>query len=72
MKRYNGLWAPLTDFGNLYRAAHQAARGKRRRPNVLRFMFDLEYQLLRLQQELLAGAYVPGNGINLKKQTHNI
>ena len=60
MKRYGGLWAPLTDFGNLYRAAHQAARGKRRRPNVLRFMFDLERQLLRLQHELLAGTYVPG------------
>ncbi|MCP5090899.1 MAG: RNA-dependent DNA polymerase [Gammaproteobacteria bacterium] len=60
MKRYGGLWEPLTDFSNLYRAAHQAARGKRRRPNVLRFMFHLERQLLALQQELLAGTYVPG------------
>jgi retron-type reverse transcriptase len=60
MKRYAGLWTPLTDFGNLYRAAHQAARGKRRRPNVLRFMFHLERQLLRLQHELRVGAYVPG------------
>jgi retron-type reverse transcriptase len=60
VKRHARLWKPLTGFENLYRAAHQAARGKRRRPNVLRFMFDLEHRLLRLQQELLAGAYIPG------------
>jgi retron-type reverse transcriptase len=60
MKRHAGLWEGLTAFENLHRAAHQAARGKRRRPNVLRFLFDLERRLLRLQQELLTGSYVPG------------
>ncbi len=60
MKRHGELWARLTSFENLYRAACKAARGKRRRPNVARFHFQLERQLLRLQAELLNNTYVPG------------
>ncbi len=59
MKRHGGLWSGLTSFENLYLAARKASRGKRRRPNVVLFHFDLERQLLRLQTQLRAGTYVP-------------
>jgi retron-type reverse transcriptase len=50
----------LTSYGNLVRAAHKAARGKRLQPNVARFLYDLEAQLCRLQDELRAQTYAPG------------
>ena len=45
---------------NLDRAARRARRGKRYRPDVAAFEFDLEYHLLRLQQQLRDGTYRPG------------
>ena len=60
MKRVGGLWDCLTSFENLWRAARKAARGKRRRPNVAAFGFELERHLLRLQEELRAKSYTPG------------
>ena len=41
-------------------AAHIAARGKRKRPDVARFLLDLEYNICNLQSELLEGRYQPG------------
>lgn len=60
MKRHGGLWSELTSFHNLLTAARNAARGKRRLANVARFGFDLETQLVRLQDELVGGTYQPG------------
>lgn len=60
MKRHGGLWPRLTSFENLYLAARKAARGKRRRPNVMRFNHRLESALFRLQRELREGRYRPG------------
>ena len=48
------------DFGALCDAARRAALGKRRQPNVARFLMDLEPELLRLRRELVAGAWRPG------------
>lgn len=60
MKRYGGLWADVVAWENLLLAARKARRGKRSRPCVQRFEFDLEGQLLRIRDELCSGSYRPG------------
>ena len=57
---YNNLWTEITDFGNLDRALHLAARGRRFGDEVARFLVNRERELLRLQGELLQGSYRPG------------
>jgi retron-type reverse transcriptase len=60
MKRTGNLFDQLVSWPNLLFAARRARRGKRFRPNVARFEFFAEYELLRLQQELIEQRYVPG------------
>jgi retron-type reverse transcriptase len=60
MRRTGNLWPTLTSFANLLYAARKAARGKRFRPAVAAFWFDMEKQLLRLQEELRQHSYQPG------------
>lgn len=60
MKRYRNLWPAIIDFENLLQAARQAQQGKRYRPNVLAFNYNLDQELLRLRQELRAKTYQPG------------
>ena len=60
MKREGNLWQGMIAFKSLLLAAHAAARGKRFKPCVARFVFDLERQLLRLQEELASKTYRPG------------
>lgn len=60
MKRHGNLWPQITDFANLMEAARKAQRGKRFQENVLAFNYDLESNLLRLQEELVAQTYQPG------------
>jgi retron-type reverse transcriptase len=60
MKRVGNLWQQVTSWENLLASAQAAARGKRARPDVARFLHDLEPNLCRLQRELLAGEWVPG------------
>ena len=57
MKRHGHLFEQVVEYGNLLAAAHRARRGKRDRIAVARFVFDLEPNLLRLQQELRSGSY---------------
>src|SRR3972149_3179195 len=59
-KAYSNLYPSLTAFANLYRAFRDAARGKRGQPNVAAFEFDLETNLLDLQDELRSKTYRPG------------
>ncbi|TVP65951.1 MAG: RNA-directed DNA polymerase [Leptolyngbya sp. LCM1.Bin17] len=61
MKRYGYLWQEVVDFSNLLAASRQAQKGKRFRDNILRFNYDLENQLIKLQQELLTQTYRPGD-----------
>jgi len=58
--RASGLWPRLTSFANLLLAHRKARRGKRGRPEVAAFEYDLEANLLSLQRELLARTYAPG------------
>lgn len=60
MKKVGGLWPELTSFGNLLAAAEAAARGKRQRPDVARFLLELEPELAAMRRELLEGSYTPG------------
>jgi retron-type reverse transcriptase len=60
MKRYGGLWDGLVSFDNLLAAAQKARKGKRFRRSVAQFEFNLESELWRLQEELLAKSYRPG------------
>ena len=60
MKRRGNLWPELISFANLHRAAMKARRGKRQRPDVLRFHFNLEQELWRLHDELSRRDYRPG------------
>jgi len=60
MKRHGNLWPRLVSFTNLVWASEQACRGKRFRPAVAGFHFNLEPELLRLQEALAAKTYRPG------------
>lgn len=60
MKRIGNLWPRVTQWENLTEAARAAARGKRNRPDVARFLHELEPNLCRLQRELEEGSYRPG------------
>ena len=60
MKRTGNLWPSITSFENLAAAAHAAAAGKRRRPDVAAFNLNLEGELLQLRRELERGTYLPG------------
>ena len=61
MKRYGNLYPQIVEFENIYLAARKAKKGKRFRDNVLEFNYNLETQLLRIQQELIDKTYEPGN-----------
>jgi retron-type reverse transcriptase len=61
MKRYGNLYPQIITFDNLYLAARKAQLGKRFRDNILDFNYNLEGELIKLQQELTAKTYQPGN-----------
>lgn len=60
MRSYGNLWPRVTSFENLYQSFLLASKGKRSRPDVAAFEFDLEGNLLALQQELSDETYQPG------------
>jgi len=60
MKRIGVLWSEVTSFQNLLAAACAAAAGKRRRPDVARFLLNLETELVGLRRELTEDFYRPG------------
>lgn len=59
MKRIGYLFERVVSFSNLWRAAHKAWRGKRKKTRVATFFFHLENELLALQSELISGLYQP-------------
>ena len=59
MKRYGGLFEQVVAFGNLERAARRAFRGKRENPSALAFFYNLENELIGLQDLLSVGTYEP-------------
>lgn len=60
MKRYGNLYHQIVDFKNLLESARKAQKGKRFRGNVLAFNYNLESELIKLQEELINKTYQPG------------
>lgn len=60
MKRHGNLWQKVISFESLLHAAEQACKGKRFRPDVAAFHFNLEHELWKLHEELSRKAYRPG------------
>ena len=60
MKRHGNLWDRLISFPSLLEAAEKAQRGKRTRPDVIRFHYDLERELWKLHDQLASKTYQPG------------
>jgi retron-type reverse transcriptase len=60
VKSHANLWPRITSFENLWQAFRRARLGKRGRPDVAAFEFDLEPNLLQLQGELREETYRPG------------
>jgi len=60
MKTYKNLYPEICSFGNLCIAFYGAARGKRGKAEVAAFEGELEPNLFRLQEALLAQTYRPG------------
>jgi hypothetical protein len=66
MKTHKHLFPQICEFDNLYRAYRNARRGKREKRQVYDFEFNLESELLRLQNELLSQTYQPGAYTNFR------
>lgn len=60
MKRSGNLWTAVMERGNLVRAFHQAARGKRQKQEVRRFGEHLDENLDSLRAELTDRSFVTG------------
>jgi len=59
LKRYGNLYEEIVSFENLLLASKKAFRGKRDRPKVAEFYFELEKELIHLREELLNKTYEP-------------
>lgn len=59
-RTHKNLYCQVCDWENLLLAFRRARRGKRDKPDVCSFEFNVEEELLRLQDELLEGTYTPG------------
>ncbi|MEO5369203.1 MAG: reverse transcriptase/maturase family protein [Magnetococcus sp. DMHC-1] len=59
MKHTGHLFGSIIAFPNLWRAAHKAWRGKKDKTRIADFYFNLERELLRIQEELVSGQYQP-------------
>lgn len=60
MKPIKGLWEQIVSYENLLEAYKSAAKSKRFRSEVLIYTDDLEYNLSRLQSDLMNGTYKTG------------
>jgi RNA-directed DNA polymerase len=59
MKRFGNLFDRVVAFDNLLLAADKTLRGQKHKPSAARFYYDLEPELLRLQEELENGSWQP-------------
>jgi len=66
LKTHKHLYPQITSFDNLHLAFKAARRGKRSRPDIAEFEFNLEGNLLDLQKELQEETYQPGSYHNFQ------
>lgn len=60
MRRHDNLFEKVCTFENLYNAYLKARKSKNDRAEVLRFNYDVESELIRLESELRNGTYKTG------------
>ncbi len=60
MKTYKDLFERVCSFENLTIAYYKARKGKRHGKDILKFSYNLEGNLLKLQEGLKTRSYVPG------------
>ncbi len=60
MKTYKNLYEKICTFENLHLAYLKARKGKQYRSEILKFSYNLEENLLKLQGELMSQAYRHG------------
>lgn len=60
MKTYRTLYPQIVSFRNLLDAFYKARKGKRSKQGVAAFEYNLERELLRLEQELRQESWHPG------------
>lgn len=61
MKTYKNLYSKVYSFENLYKAYLKARKGKRYKEYVLKFSWNLEEELRKLQEELINQTYQHGD-----------
>jgi retron-type reverse transcriptase len=59
-KTYNNLYQQIYDFQNLYNAYLKARKDKRFKADTLKFSYNLEGNLIQIQNELIYKSYDPG------------
>lgn len=59
MKTHSGLFSRICEYENLLQAHYDARRGKKFKPEVMRFHECAESGILRIQAELLSGTWTP-------------
>ena len=59
MKRIGHLFEKIVTFENLMRAAKRAARGKKAKNSVARYVIDMEKEAIKLQEEFVTETYQP-------------
>lgn len=64
--RHKNLFEKIVSFENLLSAFYKARKGKRYKASVAAFEHNLEYELLRLQRELLQNTYRAGGHTTFK------
>lgn len=69
-KSFKNLYPDVYDFHNLLTAFYRARIGKRKRKDVAQFEFNLEKNLLALQEELKNKTYRPGKYKNFYVNDH--
>jgi len=64
-KIYHNLYSQIGEFENLRLSFKQAAAGKRSKPTVAAFEYDLEGQLIALQEELRTESFLARYGLSV-------
>lgn len=61
MKKHKNLYEQICSFKNIDGACRKARAGKRSKSEVSLFEFNLEKEMLKIQQELIEESYTPGS-----------
>mgnify|MGYP000238093083 CR=1 FL=1 len=58
-KTHGGLWDEVVSWDNLVAAYHDARKGKRYKPDILRFNQQWEERLINIHNHLVHGSWQP-------------